>query len=134
MEAVQHNTNMIYSDSTGKLHVLRTGEIELRLNSENRVRKLGFFAKNEKGIVCYYKHEKEKDVFRKINAWSINYNVLFYLPEPNSLINIKSEKRIYRITKEKALSIGEFMFFKSSGIEKKIYIRKLFFDVDELVG
>ena len=132
MTATQQTVKMIYTDDVGCLKVLGTGEVVLQLNSEKRTRRLGFLAKNENGVLSYYKHEKEKDVFRKTNAWSINYNVLQYLPYDNSMINIKSEECIYRITKEKALQVGEFMFFKSSGIEKKIYVQKLFFDVEVL--
>lgn len=132
MTATQPTVKMIYTDDSGCLKVLGTGEVVLQLNSENRTRRLGFLAKNENGILSYYKHEKEKDVFRKTNAWSINYNVLQYLPYPNSMINIKSEQGIYRISKEKALQVGDFMFFKSSGIEKKIYVRKIFFDVESV--
>ena len=123
---------MIYSDSVGSLKVLHTGEVVLNLNSENRVRKLGFMKENEKGVMSYYKHEKEKDVFRMTNAWSLNWNIIQYLPFPNSMINIKSENGIYRITKEKALECGEFMFFKKSGIEKKIYVSKVFWGFEGL--
>jgi len=132
MTATQPTVKMIYTDDSGCLKVLGTGEVVLQLNSENRTRRLGFLANNESGVLSYYKHEKEKDVFRKTNAWSINYNVLQYLPYPNSMINIKSEQGIYRISKEKALQVGDFMFFKSSGIEKKIYVRKIFFDVESV--
>ena len=130
MTATQQTVKMIYTDDSGCLKVLGTGEVVLQLNSEKRTRRLGFLANNENGVLSYYKHEKEKDVFRKTNAWSINYNVLQYLPYPNSMINIKSEQGIYRVSKEKALQVGDFMFFKSSGIEKKIYVQKLFFDVE----
>lgn len=132
MTATPQPIKMIYTDDSGSLKVLGTGEVVLQLNSEKRTRRLGFLANNEQGVFSYYKHEKEKDVFRKTNAWSINYNVLQYLPYPNSMINIKSESGIYRISKEKALQVGDFMFFKSSGIEKKIYVQKLFFDVERL--
>ncbi len=132
MTATQQTVKMIYTDDSGCLKVLGTGEVVLQLNSEKRTRRLGFLAKNENGILSYYKHEKEKDVFRKTNAWSLNYNVLQYLPNNNSMINIKSEQGIYRISKEKVLKMGEFMFFKSSGIEKKIYVRKIFFDVEKV--
>jgi len=132
MTATQPTVKMIYTDDSGCLKVLGTGEVVLQLNSESRTRRLGFLANNESGVLSYYKHEKEKDVFRKTNAWSINYNVLQYLPYPNSMINIKSEQGIYRISKEKALQVGDFMFFKSSGIEKKIYVRKIFFDVESV--
>ena len=132
MTATQQTVKMIYTDDSGCLKVLGTGEVVLQLNSEKRTRRLGFLAKNENGVLSYYKHEKEKDVFRKTNAWSINYNILQYLPYPNSMINIKSEQGIYRINKQKALDVGDFMFFKSSGIEKKIYVQKIFFDTEGL--
>lgn len=123
---------MIYSDVSGSLFVKQTGEVILKLNSEKRTRNLGFIKENERGVLSYYKHENEKDVFRKLNAWSINYNVLQYLPYGNSMINFKTELQIYRITKDKALKMGSFMFFKNSGIEKKIYVPKLFFDVEPI--
>lgn len=122
----------IYSDTQGSLYILKTGEVELSLLCESRTRKLGFIKQNELGIISYYKHEKEKDVFRKTNAWSLNWNIIQYLPFPNSMINIKSENGIYRITKEKALECGEFMFFKKSGIEKKIYVSKVFWGFEGL--
>ena len=48
----------------GTLSVLGTGAVVLQLNSEKRLRQLGFVARNQDGVLSYYKYEKEKDVFK----------------------------------------------------------------------
>jgi len=116
----------IYNDKDGVLAVSKpAGIVTLKLASEcGRIRNLGCIAKNDKALLSYYKEEKEKDVYRKMDAWSINYNILKFLPNNESTINIKSETCIYRITKKKAMEVGSFLHFQKSGIELKIYINR----------
>ena len=125
----------IYKDEDGELVLDKnTGNINLTLASEvTRIRKIGCIAKNKvDGSLSYYKEEKEKDVYRKKDAWSINYNILKFLPADESTINIKTEKYIYRITKKKALEVGSFLYFKKSGIELKFYVNRDFFIKEDL--
>lgn len=121
--------NLIFQNEDGTLSI-DNNNVVLKLNSENRTRNLGTMVTNEKGHLSYFKKDKEKEVFRKTNAWSINNNVLQALPHDDSTITIDSESATYCITKKDAIKYGQFMHFKTSGIEKKIYIPKVNFDID----
>lgn len=71
----------------------------------------------------YFKPEKLKDVFRQTDAWSLNYALLKSLND-DDIVNIKTreEKQIYWLTVKECLELGDFLYFKTSGVEKKIYI------------
>lgn len=127
-------TIFIYKDEDGELSLDNTnGNIRLKLTSEGgRVRKIGCIARNPSKILSYYKEDEESQVFRKADAWSINYNILSFLPDPLSTINIKTEKAIYRITKQKAEEVGSFLYFKVVGIERKFYVGREHFTKEEL--
>ena len=128
-------TVFIYKDDDGELALDKTnGHILLRLASEpSRTRRIGCIARNKKGgELSYYKEEKEANVYRRKDAWSINYNIIKFLPSDESSINIKTEKYIYRITKKKALEVGSFLYFKSSGIELKFYVNRDFFEKEDI--
>ena len=123
---------IVFTDNDGTLQICSNQEVVLLLKCESRVRKLGVIAKDTKTkILSYYKNEKEKDTFRKNNSWSINWNLLNWLNEGAS-INIKSETCIYRITKKQALVCGSFLWFKTSGVERKFYIPKDDFKIEQL--
>ena len=122
-------TVFIYKDDDGELSLDKTnGNIRLILSSEGgRVRKIGCIARNNAGFISYYKEDREAEVFRKNDSWSINWNIMSFLPNPESTINIKTEKAIYRITKAQAEISGSFLYFKTVGIERKFYIPRSFF-------
>lgn len=132
--ASKPQTIFIYKDEDGELSLDSTnGNIRLILASEKgRVRKIGCIARNPNKVLSYYKEDEESQVFRKANAWSINYNILSFLPSPDSTINIKTEKAIYRITKGKAEEVGSFLYFKTVGIERKFYINRDHFTIEDL--
>ena len=120
-----------YTDADGSLFV--DGKvITLKLNSQSHYRNIGWFGTNKDGYKSYFKEEKESATFCIMDAWSVNYKIITLLPDEKSTINIRSEKYIYRITKEKALLLGKFMYFKASGIEKKIYIPKKYFNEEPI--
>ncbi|MFZ4705574.1 MAG: hypothetical protein ACOYMF_06145 [Bacteroidales bacterium] len=125
-------SNFIHKDNDGEITVSEKGIITLHLYSENRQRHIGSLARNKAGYVSYYKQEKESDTFRKLNAWSINWIVLSSLENDLSTVNIKTEKCIYRIQKQMALTCGQFLYFKQTGIEKKFYIGKQHFITESL--
>lgn len=127
-------TIFIYKDDDGELSLDKTnGNIRLILASEKgRVRKIGCIARNNDKKLSYYKEDEESQIFRKTDSWSINYNILSFLPSPESTINIKTEKSIYRITKAKAEQVGSFLYFKTVGIERKFYINRDHFTIEDL--
>lgn len=87
----------------------------LKLATERRERNIGKIVwKN--GELIYSKPEKEEDIYRKLNAWSVPYSILKKVDR----ITFYTDKWFYRIrVKEIELT---FLHFKKSGIEKKIYI------------
>ena len=122
--------HFIYQDDDGSIVITYSGKIVLNLKSENRSRNIGVLAKDGKGGISYYKEDKESEIFRKTDSWSLNYNVIKFLEE-NATINIKTEKFIYRISKSDVIEKGEFLYFKTSGIEKKIYVKRDFFSKEQ---
>lgn len=106
----------------------KTGKLSLFLSSENRKRDIGVI-KFINGIMIYEKKEKEAQIFRKNNSWSIPYIIVELLLE-NSKIIFHTEKCTYSITKEDVLKNGSFLFFKRSGFEKKIYIPIKFWNIN----
>lgn len=118
----------IVSVKDGLLKVGDDRVVRLSLASENRQREIGFLHENPLGYLSYYKHDHESQVFRKADAWSVNWALLSYLPRDESTINIRTELFIYRITKKEALERGSFLYFKESGIEKKFYIPRRYFN------
>lgn len=69
--------------------------------------------------ISLYKFEKEKDRFKKTDAWGINYD-LFQLV--TGTINIKSEAGIYRIDKATAQIWHRVMHFKNQNLELQCFV------------
>ena len=74
-----------------------------------------------------YKEEKEKGRYMAFDAWSIPYALLERL---DGTLNFRTEKGIYRISVEDAKKHGNFLHFKVTGIERKIYIPISFWDFE----
>jgi hypothetical protein len=99
-------------DNDGNIITIdNNGSVLLKLKNENRSRKLGIL-KND----IYIKYDDEKHIFRKLNAWSIPYE-LFKLC---TIIIVKTKKFNYKI-ELKGLDYTT-LHFKNSGVERKIYI------------
>ena len=107
------NEILIYSD--GNLYLTERGE---RKKFLGRITKRG-------EVVRWDKKESLKDVFRKTNAWSLPYELFKILPE-HTIISFFDGIHRYTITKEKIneyMKIHDvFLWFKTSGVERKIYI------------
>lgn len=67
--------------------------------------------------ILYTKFEDEKNIFRKTNAWSINYQVLKHVDH----VHYETRTHDYHINKERVLEYGKFLHF-SETTEKKIYV------------
>lgn len=75
----------------------------------------------------YKKKEKEAFIFKKLNAWSINA-VLLHLVDG---IWIETEKAHYKISKKDALASGQYLHFKGSDVEKKLYVPLQYFKITQ---
>lgn len=124
--------HFIYKNNDGVIVIDENKRLILKLNSEERKRNIGCIALDRRKKLSYFKEEKEKDAYQKMDAWSLNWSVVSWLPEDDSTINIKSETAIYRITKAYAILCGKFLYHKQSGIEKKIYVPKRYWKIEYL--
>lgn len=95
-------------------------QVGLKLANESRVRDLGKLLKRDNKIV-YTKYVDEKNIFRKANAWGLNYKILSTLPDDAS-IELHSKTKSYTISVSEAKKNGKFLFFKEQGFEKQWFI------------
>ena len=93
----------------------------LILKTKNKKRTIGRLEKIDTENFRLIKHEKPEGIFRKNNSWSIPYNVIKNLGESGIIVIYCSGKK-YKINSKRALEVGDFLYFKNSGVEKKIYI------------
>lgn len=113
----------IYKDKEAELVIDADGRVYLRLLREGNYRGLGSISLWE-GELTYFKSEKEKNTFRKLNAWGINDNIVKYLPRINSMVVIKTELGTYAIRKGTIQQQGKFMHFAQQGYERQIFVPK----------
>jgi hypothetical protein len=112
-----------------KLWLNEGGGFMLRLKGERSERAIGrLIYKDDPKIInqinlIYVKQDKESQVFRKLNAWSIHSHILTRVHG----VEIHSEYGVYKITTEYAFTVGQYLHFQSSGIELKYYIPKTSF-------
>lgn len=103
-----------------KLSVSDEGKATLELSIEDRIRNIGVIRNG-----TYTKYDEEKHIFRKLNAWSINWE-LFQL---SNKIKIVTNEREYTI------NTGEIspriLHFRGAGIERKVYIPLKHFNITE---
>jgi hypothetical protein len=109
------------SDEQGTLYC-SSGRLHLKLKSEGgRVRNIGVLSLHETDYGfrrVYVKDEKEEDIFQKTNAWSIYHEIL----QRVDTVLYQTKSKIYYVSKKQALKHGKYLFFKQTGIEKKIYL------------
>jgi hypothetical protein len=124
--------HFIYKNDDGSIIIDPNRKLILTLNSDGKRRNIGVIAYDKRKKIGYFKEEKERDAYHKMDAWSLNWSVLSWLPDDDCSINIKSETAIYRITKSYAIACGQFLYHKQSGIEKKLYVPKRYWKVEPL--
>jgi len=101
----------IIDNNNNTITILDNGNVLLELISENRIRKIGIFKDN-----VYTKFDTEAHIFRKLNAWSIPYEL--YVISNKIIIN--TDKYTYTINTKDINP--DILHFRNSGIEKKVYI------------
>jgi len=93
----------------------------MRLAGTREDRCLGRILVGEKNLL-YHKFEDEQNIFKKTNAWSVNYTIF----EQVDTIVYETLKHSYTIPKIRAAEFGEVLQF--SGTEKKVYIPIIYWD------
>lgn len=94
----------------------KEGRITLKKSYENE-KILGWvFIRDDQ--VVYYKEEKEEDIIRKYNAWSINKTILAV----SDVVEYVTQKAIYRISRSDAYKFGRTYTKYSQGLDDKIVV------------
>lgn len=79
----------------------------------------------------YVKSEKANGIFRKNNSWSVPWFILSKLGDMG-VVKFIYDNKIYSISANDAKKHGDFLWFKTSGIEKKIYIPLNFWKIEAI--
>lgn len=107
-------------DDNGNFLVYNHGKLYLRLVNEDKNRTIGdLYYVNDK--VIYRKWELERDVFKKMDAWSIP----LFIAKNVDIVWFKTALREYWIsydTMKELLKKGEAAIMKFDNTEKKIYV------------
>lgn len=104
------------TDEQGRKLIYRPeDEGKIYLKDGEELRCLGRILIGTKNIM-YSKFEDESNIFRKTEAWSINYSILKHVDH----IHYETRLHDYSISKEVALEYGQFFHFIES-TEKKVY-------------
>lgn len=116
------------SDEQGTLYC-SGGRLYLKLKSEGgRSRSIGQLMLLESDYGkrrVYVKDEKDEDIFKKTNAWSIYHEIL----QRVDTILYQTKKKTYYTSRKQAKKFGEYLFFKQAGIEKKVYLRMEYWEI-----
>lgn len=110
-------------DESGKLWTDDYGQVHLK-NKKYGEHVIGrIIDAPEAGNRVYCKSESVKGIFRKNNSWSLCYEVLKQLADKD-IVNIKTREtgEMVWLTVAECKEKGDFLWFKTSGIERKLYI------------
>ncbi len=97
------------TDEVGnKLYVSDDGEVRLKINQT--VKRIGNIKQKKDGSIAYVKYDKESQIFRKNNSWSLPYLLMKLLNfNENNEVIVITDKREYKIKIKKVMEKGEFL-------------------------
>lgn len=108
------------------LDISRAGRLTLIFPNGSR-RSIGAIKRdNNKSI--YTKSVTTKHIFKKTNAWGINWVILNQLGAGGEVVLRCSNGITYSITAQKAKEHGSFLHFKNKGFELQYFIPLEFWD------
>lgn len=93
--------------------------IELKLMSERRSRKVGYVDTQKKIFVI--SRERDKHMHCKSNSYGFNHRIIS-AAKTFDTVRLIDSFGIYDIPKNIILSHGKFLFFKQQGFEKQIFL------------
>lgn len=125
--------SIFYIDKTGYKIIpyavnKKPGHFKLLLKrSDHKEFNIGEVFECKNGFVGwnYVKYEKEANIHRASDSWSINYDVLKTLFQGHVIIHTEIGR--YNVAAMYAMTQGIFLHFKKAQIEKKIYLKKSLF-------
>jgi hypothetical protein len=95
--------------------------IYLKLQSEKRKRKLGNINMKERWMVVL--RTKARHLHRKSDSYGFNYDIINKTKSFDSVL-LREDKGTYLIPNSVILEKGEFLFFKTQGFEKQIFLSR----------
>ena len=107
------------TDNDGNSLRCHRGNVELRLRNENgKVRKIGRIYEGKKtGKLIYKKYVKQENIYRKFNAWGINYEI--YKNVDAIIIRVDNGDKYQIITSEVE---KDYLHFKKIGFELQVFV------------
>jgi len=101
--------------------ICHRGKVELRLKGENgKARNIGnIYVGKKSGKLIYNKIVKPENLYRKFNAWGINYEI--YKNVDAIIIHVSNSEKAYQI-KTADVNI-DYLHFKKIGFELQVFIR-----------
>lgn len=129
-------TDWIVEENGIQIGMTKEGNLFFKNIYHRNPKNLGKISIGSDTRYVWCKSEKEIDKFLKTNAWSLPYVIFERLPE-DAWIRFITESYEYVITvrriKKIMLKENLFLHFKSSGVEKKIYVPIKYWDVKPLI-
>jgi len=123
-DAMKLKAAIVGSDKSGnRIDVSNYGHITLKLHSESRGRDIGQI-KSVNSHLHYIKHLKKKHRFRKADAWGLNDHIVQCLPDETIVMLIIDDDggRTYTTTVSAVKEHGDYLWFKSEGFERQIFM------------
>ncbi len=107
------------TDNEGNELICHQGNVELRLKGEaGRTRKIGRVYRGKKSDkLIYKKYVKQENLYRKFNAWGINYEI--YKNVEAIIIHTDNGDKYRIITSEVEKN---YLHFKKIGFELQVFI------------
>ena len=106
---IDNNGNRMIISSSGGITLLLKGQ---------RPKNIGSISFDGE-CTNYVKDDKESQIFRKNNSWSLCSEVLKYV---NGTVTIKTKLYDYKISIEDIKVFGTYLWFLNQGYERKIYV------------
>jgi hypothetical protein len=105
-----------------KLSCNGEGQLFLKLVSNGKKRYIGKIT-DENGTLHYIKQVKKEHRFHKTNSWGLCHRLISKLIADDMIHIYESDtRRRYTITVADAKKYGSFLYFKTSGFERQIFI------------
>lgn len=96
-------------------------EIKLKLKKEKFARLLGYVKTSEKTLYC--NRDSKKHLLVKADSYGFNYNLLNEAKRFDKVLLCIDKIDKYLIPKEFILSNGSFLWFKTEGFERQIFLK-----------
>ena len=97
------------------------GKLYLNLNGKKRV--IGKLVKDGDGLKLVKKLDEYNHTMRANDSWGMCYAIIEALDDGDT-VEVLTAKRTYKATVKTIKEQGEFLWFKTQGFEKQIFLTK----------